>query len=197
LKLYDLDISGNCHKVRLFLSILGKEPELVPVDFMGGEHKRPPITDLNPFGELPILVDGDVVIRDSQVILIYLARKFNATGWLPIEAEEMARVLEWLAVAENEIARGPNDARLAQRFDYKLDAEAAREKSDRVLTIMDAHLADNEWLALGRATLADIACYPYLAVASEGGVNVSSYPHVSAWMKRVEALPGFVPMPAG
>ncbi len=196
MQLYDLSVSGNCHKVRLFLSILGKDVELIPVDFMAGAHKKPPVTDLNPFGELPVLVDGDVVLRDSQATLVYLARKFNATGWLPIDAADMGHVMEWLMVAGNEVARGPNDARLAQRFGYDLDTDSAREKSARLLRIMDRHLERNEFLALGRPTIADIACYPYLAVASEGGVSLSDYPSITAWMNRVEALPGFIPMPA-
>ncbi len=197
MKLYDLSVSGNCHKVRLFLSILGKDVDLIPVDFMAGAHKKPPVTDLNPFGELPVLVDGDVVLRDSQAILVYLARKYGATEWLPIEAPDIGHVMEWLMVASNEVARGPNDARLAQRFGYGLDTDKAREKSARLLGIMDRHLDRNEFLALGRPTIADIACYPYLAVAGEGGVPLSQYPNVTAWMKRIEALPGFIPMPAG
>lgn len=197
MKLYDLDVSGNCHKVRLFLSILGKDVDLIPVDFMAGAHKKPPVTDLNPFGELPVLVDGDVVLRDSQASLVYLARKYDATDWLPIKAPDIGHVMEWLMIASNEVARGPNDARLAQRFGYDLDTDKAREKSARLLGIMDGHLERNEFLALGRPTIADIACYPYLAVAGEGGVPLSQYPNVTSWMKRIEALPGFIPMPAG
>lgn len=195
MKLYDLDVSGNCHKVRLFLSILGKPVELVPVDFMDGEHKRPPMTDLNPFGEIPIFVDGDVVLRDSQAILVYLARKYDETDWLPLDAAPMAQVMEWVGVAQNEIMRGPNDARLAEKFGYKLDVELAREKAGRILKLMDERLRDRDWLALDRPTIADIACYPYVAVGHEGSVPSSDYPAIEAWIARLKVLPGFLVMP--
>src|SRR5580658_1298998 len=66
MRLYDLELSGNCYKVRLFLSLIGQGCERVPVDFLGGAHKQPPLIELNPFGEIPILVDGDLILRDSQ-----------------------------------------------------------------------------------------------------------------------------------
>lgn len=109
LKLHDLELSGNCYKVRLFCSLLGLKLDLAPVDFLDGAHKKSPLIEQNPFGEIPILEDGDVALRDSQAILVYLARKHGGEAWLPIDPVSMAKVVEWLMVAENEIARGPND----------------------------------------------------------------------------------------
>jgi glutathione S-transferase len=195
-KLYDLEVSGNCYKIRLFCAMLGVPLEIVPVDFMAGEHKKSPVIDMNPFGELPVFADGDVVLRDSQAILVYLARKWGGETWFPAEPGAMARVTEWLMVAENDIARGPNDARLHDKFGYKLDAGLAREKAARVLQVMDTHLARNDWLALGRVTIADIACMPYVALGHEGGVPLDSYPAVAAWVARIKRLPGFITMPA-
>jgi glutathione S-transferase len=80
MKLYDLELSGNCYKVRLFLSLIGRSYDLVPVDFLAGTHKKPPLSDMNPFGEIPVLVDGDLTLRDSQAILVYLARKTRRRG---------------------------------------------------------------------------------------------------------------------
>ena len=68
LKLHDLELSGNCYKVRLFCSLLGLKLDLAPVDFLDGTHKKSPLIEQNPFGEIPILEDGDVVLRDSQAI---------------------------------------------------------------------------------------------------------------------------------
>ena len=85
LKLHDLELSGNCYKVRLFCALLGLDLEVVSVDFMAGGHKKSPIIDMNPFGEIPVLEDGDVVLRDSQAILVYLARKYGGETWLPID----------------------------------------------------------------------------------------------------------------
>ena len=75
--LYDLEVSGNCYKVRLLSALLGVPITIVPVDFMAGAHKKPPVIDLNPFGQVPVFQDGDVVLRNSQAILIYIARKWG------------------------------------------------------------------------------------------------------------------------
>ena len=195
-KLHDLELSGNCYKVRLFCSLLGLPLDVAPVDFMAGAHKRSPLIEQNPFGEIPILEDGNVVLRDSQAILVYLARKYGGEAWLPTDAVSMARVVEWLMVAENEIARGPNDARLHDKFGFPIDAPAAREKAKRIFDVMEAHLAKNAWLALDRPTIADIACMPYVALSHEGGLSLEPYPTIRAWIGRIKALPGFITMPA-
>lgn len=194
--LYDLEPSGNCYKVRLMAALLGVPLEIVPVDFLGGAHKRSPLIEINPFGELPIFIDGDVMLRDSQAILVYLARKWGGETWLPTEAAHMAEVVQWLMVAENEIARGPNDARLHDKFGYALDVGQAREKAARILSLIEAHLKEHAWLACGRPTVADIACMPYIALGYEGGVPLTPYPAVAAWVERVQTLPGAIPVPA-
>jgi glutathione S-transferase len=195
-KLYDLELSGNCYKVRLLCALVGVPLDIIPVDFLAGAHKQPPLSDLNPFGEIPIFQDGDLVLRDSQAILVYVARKWGGESWLPTDPTGMAQVSQWLMVAENEIARGPNDARLHDKFGYQLDVVQARSKSARILALMERRLAQETWLALARPTIADIACMPYVALAHEGGVPLDPYPAVAAWVDRVKALPGFIGMPA-
>ncbi len=193
--LYDLELSGNCYKVRLLCALLGVPVTIVPVNFLAGDHKKPPVIDLNPFGELPVFQDGDVVLRDSQAILVYIARKWGGEAWLPTDPAGLARVCEWLMVAENEIARGPNDARLHDKFGFKLDLDLARTKAFRILDLMEAHLKRQPWLALGRATIADVASMPYVALGYEGGVSLDRYPSVATWVERVKGLPGFIGMP--
>lgn len=195
-KLYDLELSGNCYKVRLLCALLGVPLEIIPVDFLAGAHKRSPVIDLNPFGELPVFQDGDVVLRDSQAILMYVARKWGGETWLPADAADMARVCEWLFVAENEIARGPNDARLHDKFGYTLDVATARANAARILGLLEQRLTRRSWLALDRPTIADIACMPYVALGHEGGVPIDGYPALHAWVQRVKQLPGFIGMPA-
>jgi glutathione S-transferase len=195
-KLHDLELSGNCYKVRLYSSLLGLKLDIAPVDFLGGAHKKSPLIEKNPFGEIPVFEDGNVVLRDSQAILVYLARKYGGESWLPTDAAGMAEVMSWLMVAENEVARGPNDARLHDKFGFKLDVAQAREKAKRIIGLMEQHLAKRDWLALGRPTIADIACMPYVALSHEGGVSLQSYPRVRAWIDRIKALPGFITMPA-
>jgi len=194
-KLYDLELSGNCFKVRLLCALIGVPLEIVPVDFLAGAHKKPPLIDLNPFGEVPVFTDGDVVLRDSQAILIYVARKWGGDRWLPNDPAGLAEVSKWLMTAENEIARGPNDARLHDKFGYDLDVALARKKAQRILELMDAHLSRHSWLALDRPTIADIACMPYVALGHEGGVPLDNFSAIKAWVSRVKNLPGFISMP--
>jgi glutathione S-transferase len=99
-------------------------------------------------------------------------------------------------VAENEIARGPNDARLHDKFGYPLDVDRAREKSARILGLLESRLEHNAWLALDRPTIADIACMPYVGLGHEGGVTLEPYPAIRDWIGRIKALPGFISMPA-
>lgn len=195
LKLHDLELSGNCYKVRLLCSLLGLKLDLAPVDFMGGAHKKSPLIEQNPFGEIPIFEDGGIVLRDSQAILVYLACKYGGESWLPTDAAGMAEVVSWLMVAENEIARGPNDARLHDKFGFELDADLAREKAKRILGLMEAHLDKHKFLALDRPTIADIACMPYVGLAHEGGLSLEPYPAIRTWIGRIKALPGFIAMP--
>lgn len=195
MKLYDLELSGNCYKARLLAALAGLPLEIVPVDFLGGEHKREPLINLNPFGEIPVLVDGDVVVRDSQAILVYLARKTGGTQWLPTEAKGEALVMQWLSTAANNVQHGPADARLVDKFGYALDKSATLITADILHGILNQHLAKREWLELDRPTIADIAVFPYVALAHEGGIDLTPYPHILAWIERIKGLPGFVPMP--
>ena len=195
LKLHDLELSGNCYKVRLFCALLGLKLDVVPVDLMGGAHKKSPFIDLNAFGEIPVLEDGGLLLRDSQAILVYLARKYGG-DWLPTDAGSMAQIVTWLMVAENEIARGPGDARLHDKFGFKLDVDRARTNAARILGLIESHLKTHVWLALDRPTIADIACMPYIALGHEGGVPLTPYPAIQAWIGRIKTLPGFIAMPA-
>jgi glutathione S-transferase len=195
MKLHDLELSGNCYKVRLFCALLGIPVDIAPVDFMGGEHKTEQFGRLNPFHEIPVLEDAGLVLRDSQAILVYLARKHGGEAWLPTAPAEMAEVMQWLSTAANDVARGPNDARLHDKFSFDIDVARARDKAHRLLRILDTHLAGRAWLALDRPTIADVACFPYVALAPEGGVPLADYPAVRGWIERVKALPGFISMP--
>lgn len=194
-KLYDFDLSGNSYKVRLLAALLGVEIEVVPVDLHGGELQRSPLIDLNPFGQVPIFVDGDVVIRDSQAILIYVARKWGAPTWLPLEAAALAHVAQWLMVAENEMERGFADARRHVKFGRNVDVVLAREKALSLASKLEAQLKRAPWLAPPHPTIADIACMPYVALGGEGGLSIDPYPSVVAWIRRIRELPGFVSMP--
>lgn len=105
MKLYDFHASGNCHKVRMLLSFLGLAYESIPINVRRNESQTPEFLALNPRGQVPVLADGDTVLWDSQAILVYLARAYGQE-WLPLDALSMARVMQWLALAQDE-ARPP------------------------------------------------------------------------------------------
>ena len=89
----------------------------------------------------------------------------------------------------------PNDARLVKKFGYKLDLETAQAKAQRILAMINQHLAQQDWLALGRPTIADVACFPYIALAPEGDVALEGYSAINQWIDRIKKLPNFVGMP--
>jgi glutathione S-transferase len=195
IRLYDFELSGNAHKVRNLLSLLALPHERVVVDLVAGEQRSPEFLALNPFGKVPLLVDGDLSVRDSSAILVYLGRKYGRGDWLPVDAEGEARVQEWLAVASNEVANGPGFARLIEIFGAAGDIEEARARSHDLLERFEAHLARHPYLAGEAPTIADIANYSYLALAPDGGVGLEAYPAVRAWLERLEKLPGFESVP--
>ena len=195
MKLYDLDASSNCYKVRLFAALANIELERVPVDLASGAHKQPPFSDLNPLGQVPVLEDGKHVVRDSQAILVYLASAYGGLAWWPAHPQGQAEIVQWLSFAANEVQHSLCAARLVQKFGYALDKEAALAKAPGVLAQLDRHLERNDWLAMGRPTIADCAVYPYVVLAPEGSVDLTPYRHVASWMKRIEALPGYLPKP--
>lgn len=195
MKLYDLELSGNCYKVRLFAALARIPLQIIPVDFLAGAHKKSPLIDLNPWGEIPIFVDENVVLRDSQAILVYLAAKYGGEAWLPKDPAHMAQVVQWLSVASNEVQNGPGAARLVDKFGYAIDKPDTLKRSERILSLIESHLSNNQWLAMGRPTIADCAVLPYVALAPEGGVSLAPYVHIQAWIMRFKALPNFLPMP--
>ncbi len=195
IKLYGHELSGNSYKAKLLLSLLGVDYEWVKVDLMSGAHKQPEYLALNPFGQVPLLVDGDIIVADAQAILVYLARQYGNESWLPLAAEPISRVIRWLSTTAGEIRQGPESARLYHLFKVtSLNLERANQKSEFILTQLNQHLADREWLELGHPTIADVAVFPYVALAPDGKISLDHYPHVLAWIDRVKQLPGFVGM---
>jgi glutathione S-transferase len=192
MKLYFHPLSGHSHRARLFLSLLNVPHEIVEVDLMKGEHKSPEFLKLNPFGQVPVLVDEGTVIADSNAILVYVAKKLNKTDWLPEDPLGAARVQRWLSVAAGEIAYGPSAARLITVFKAPYNAEEVIARSHRVLKLIESELEKSDYITGSKPSIADIALYSYIARAPEGNVDLSSYPKVNAWLAKIEALPGFV-----
>lgn len=195
IKLYRHALSGHAHRVELFLSVLGLEAELVDVDLVNGAHKKPEFLKKNVFGQVPVLEDGSETLADANAILVYLAKKYDVEGtWLPTNARKAAEVQRFLSVAAGQVAFGPATARLVTVFGAGLDQERAITVANTILSTLESQLEGRHWLADQQPTIADIANYTYIAHAPEGGVSLDPYPNVRAWLARIEALPGFVPM---
>ncbi len=195
IRLHRMALSGHCHRVELFLSLLGLPCERVDVDLAAGQHKQPAFLALNRFGQVPVIEDGDVVLGDSNAILVYLEGRYAPGQWLPRDPVGAAQVQRWLSAAAGPLAFGPAAARVVELFRRPDDPAAAIARAHGLLAVMEAELAQGAWLAATGPTLADIAMYSYVVTAPEGRVSLVDYPLVRGWLARVEALPGFLPMP--
>ena len=195
LRLHRLALSGHCHRIELMLSLLGLPYQTIDVDLSAGEHKRPAFLALNAFGQVPVLQDGEVTLADSNAILVYLEGRYAPGEWLPRDPVGAARVQRWLSAAAGPLAFGPAAARVINLFGRSDDPAPSRQRADVLFAVMERELEATGWLAADRPTLADIALYSYTVTAPEGGVSLQPHARVRQWLARIEALPGFVPMP--
>lgn len=192
MKLYHHPLSGHSHRARLLLSLLNVPHELVLVDLAKGAHKAPDFLKINPFGQVPVLDDNGTIVTDSVAILLYIAKKLGRTDWAPEEPLAAAKVQKWLSVAAGEIAYGPAAARLITVFKANFRPEEVLGRAHNILKQIDATLAPQNFITGANPTIADVALYSYISSAPEGNVDLSDYGNVRAWLKRIEALPGFV-----
>jgi glutathione S-transferase len=194
MRLYDNLISGNCYKVRLFLALIDQPYQRIAIDSLHGETRRPHFLAISPRGLIPVLEDHGKRIADSMAILVYLAGHY-APAWLPQEPLAMARVMEWLAIAADELQYGAAMARRIKNLGIPGDLTWAQMHAERGLSLLERQLEKSPWLTGRQPTIADIACYPYVALIPEGGVPLDPYPPIREWLARIEALPGYVGMP--
>jgi len=197
MQLYGLLLSGHVHRVQLFLTLLDLPFEFINVDLAGGENHSAAFLAMSPFGEIPVLRDGDIVLTDSTAILVYLAAKYDTSGrWMPREPLAAATVQRWLSNASGKIAYGPCTARLVKVFGLPLDHERACVISAKLFDAMEQELSTKQFALGTQVSIADIAAFSYIEHAPEGDVSLAPYPHIRAWLNRVRNLPGFVAMPA-
>jgi glutathione S-transferase len=192
IKLYGHELSGNSYKVRLFLELLGLDYKWGKVDLLSNEQKSPAYLALNPFGQVPALIDGDLKLADAQAILVYLARQYGGEQWLPLDAVSLAQVVRWLSTTAGEIRQGPEFARRYYLFSATyVNIDHAQQTSEFILSQLDQHLSTRNWLECDRPTIADIAVYPYVALAPDGKIDLTPYPNILAWIDRIQQLPGY------
>tara|TARA_B110000881_G_C18372222_1_gene411819 strand:- start:52 stop:693 length:642 start_codon:yes stop_codon:yes gene_type:complete len=204
LELYDYELSGNCYKIRLMLSFLNLNYTSKKVEFYPSkEHKSESFLELNPLGQLPVIFDQSVVLRDAQAILVYLAAKYDKSkNWYPIDdPDKLGFISQWLAFGDS-ITGSSSAARLHDTLFYgNFDIVKCRETAHSQFRILDEHLffqeeLGNKWICNGsHASIADIACFPYVALSEEGGISRMSYPAIRRWMDRFKRIKGFVVMP--
>jgi glutathione S-transferase len=198
LTLYSQQTSGNSYKPRLLMALLGIPFEVVDVDTYDGSTRTPEFLAKNPIGKVPLLEFEDGRrLAESNAILLHLA---EGTAYLPGDAFERAKAYEWLFfeqyVHEPSIAVRRSVLTAPQRAAERTPERLAEllEAGNRALAVMERRLSGADWLAGNRYSVADIALYAYTHVAEEGGYDLAAYPSISAWLARVAAQPGHVPL---
>lgn len=198
--LYDYILSPSCYKVRLMAALTGAALTLRSVDFHPGlEHLSPELLSLNPAGSIPILEDGDVLLTESSAMLVYLAKK-SAPEWLGEgTAAQAAAIQQWLSFSHR-LTASLGHARLIEMLLRPGDLKAAQAAGTAALRELEAALVEQRlkgmtYLTGNQPTIADIACFPYVALAPDGSVSLDPYPSIRLWMRSLRALDGFIEMP--
>lgn len=177
------------------LSLLGLQCTMVDVDLARGQNRKPAFLAISPLGQVPVLQDGELILADSNAILVYLALRYDAAQrYLPRDPVGAAQVQRWLSLAAGELAYGPGELRRATLFQSPMDREKLERLSNKLLGLLESTLTTVRYLTGETLTIADIAMYTYTAHAPEGGFSLEPYPAVRAWLEHIEGLPGFVPM---
>lgn len=196
LTLYDYLPSGNGFKVRLLLRQLERPFQLIETDILAGESQTPDFLALNPNGRIPVLVDGETVLAESNAILFYLA---EGTAFLPDDRLGRARVLQWMFFEQYSHEPFIATSRFIIKYlgnppEKQVSLKGKRAGGYKALDVMEHHLADNHFFANDAYSIADIALYAYTHVADEGGFDLSAYLKINEWLRRVEQTTAFVPM---
>jgi glutathione S-transferase len=199
--LYDHPRSGNCYKVRLFLALVALPYRREFMDVLARRNQTEAFERISAWRQVPAIDDEGLAVWDSHAILMYLAQK-HAPQWLA-PLPHSAQMHAWLSVSANEIANSLQPLRLTKVVSHAeaahhlgvsealLDVQGLEQRTDRLLHQLEKRLGVSPWLATVRS-VADIACYGYLALAEEAGIDLDGYPALSAWRRRIEELPGYV-----
>jgi len=161
-----------------------------------GAHKASEYLAKNAFGQVPVIEDGEITLADSNAILVYLASRYDDSGsWLPRDPVGAAEVQRWFSVAAGQLRYGAAMARFIRQRGGPYDLKTAQALATHLLGLMEQHLEGRTFLLTSeRPTVADIAMYTYTVLVPEAGLSLEGCPRVRAWLGRIEALPGFVPM---
>lgn len=195
IELFTYQYSGHCHRVEWFLNILKLPYRKIDVNLRAGEQKTPEFLQMNPFGQVPVIKDGNCSLADSNAILVYLAQRY-APEWIPTNPEKAADLQRWFSVAAGLVAYGPAYARAIIKFGRQDNLEIAQTRSHQLFNQLEQHLHHNKFLLGSNFSLADIANYAYIALAPEGDLQLEEYPNIKAWLEGLESSEAFIPMPS-
>ncbi|HEY0844772.1 MAG TPA: glutathione S-transferase family protein [Noviherbaspirillum sp.] len=196
-KVYGDILSGNCYKIKLQMALQGIAHEWIPVDILKGETRSAAFLARNPTGKIPLLeLDDGSCLSESNAILHYLA---DGTAFLPQDRLQRARVLQWQFFEQYSHEPYIAVARYISRYlglpeERKQEYLSKQAGGHKALRVMEAQLAKTPYLVGEQYTIADVSLYAYTHVAHEGGFDLSLYPAVSAWLKRVASDPRHVTM---
>jgi len=199
MRLYNSQLSGNCDKARLLLALLGIPYERIEVDVIDRSNRRQLLGGKNPALRVPTLeLDNGEHLAESNAILWYLG---DGTEYVPDEPLDRARVLQWMFFEQYEVEPSIAVARfwvtvLGEQEQHAAELEGKWLAGNRALAALEEHLGEREWLVGDAFSVADISVYGYTHVADEGGFDLGRYPAVQAWITRVAARPGHVPIEA-
>jgi glutathione S-transferase len=192
-------MSGNSARAALGLEEAGAAYQPHLLDVGRSDNRTPAYLAVNPMGKIPGLVDGDLRLWESNAINWYVAEKLPQSRLLPASVEGRASVQRWLFFQAAHVSpacipvfRATNQ-RVQEFWKTKGDpqaAEAGRKELARYLPVLEAALAEGEWLA-GGFSLADIAYVPHLALIEEGGFDLAPYPRTRAWLERLQSRPAW------
>lgn len=201
IKLYRHPLFGYSHRVELLASILGLNVELIDIDLIKVEQKSPEFLAKKTHGRIAVLVDSEVILYDSNAILIYLENKNDRDiRYYTNDPIAAAKIQRYLSAAAGSMVNGTGAERLINVFRASLNLEQAISTAHLILNRFEADLNKKRWLAGNHITVADIANYAYIEHSSEGNIELSHYPNIRTWIKRIRTLGNFIPMiatPAG
>jgi glutathione S-transferase len=195
--LYESRVSGNCYKVRLLLTQLGLGFERRELDVIDRSNRPEVIGHLNPALRIPTLVlDDGRPLAESNAIMFYFAEN---TPLVPEDRYERAQMLQWLFFEQ--YSHEPYIAvarfwRIAGIQPLESELHAKRRGGEAALQALELHLQGRTFLVGEHYTIADIALYAYTHVAPEGGFTLERYPAIQAWLARIAAQPGYIPITA-
>ncbi len=194
MKLYCFGESGNAYKCALALELSGTPWQPVFVDFFKGEARSPAFLAVNPMGEVPVLVDGDVNLSQSGMILDHIARRSGKFGG----ADEAARqeIWRWILWDNHKLSGQAGTCRFLSNFlpEEKRPAGVIPFVQGRLkaaYTVLDRHLEGRDWIVGAGPTIADLSCAGYLYYPEPFGFDRADWPHIDRWLGNLSALPGW------